>query len=261
MEPEVLPGHGGWPGPEPGRSAPDRPLPHRPVSERIRDWVVWFGPARLITVAASTLAIGIGGYWLLRTPAAPVEASLPYAAAAVSTTLDPSAGSAGSPGSPSSADGGLPPVSTMPATMLVHVAGAVVATGVYELAPTARVVDAVGSAGGFADDAHRDALNLAAPLHDGDRVYVPRIGEVAQIPAGVTGVAVSGAADAPTGPIDLNTATADELDTLPGVGPATAQAIIAHRGEQGPFSSVDQLADVRGIGPAKLESLRSLVTV
>ena len=235
-------------------SLPGRPVPRCSADERLQEWVMWFGVGRLVAVAASVLAIGAGGYWLLRTPAAPVEASLPYASASPTTI-------AAETDAASTAPTGSVAVETSSPTgpIIVHVAGAVVGPGVYELAASARVVDAVDVAGGFAPDAHPDALNLAAPLHDGDRVYVPRIGEVDQVPAGVTGVIVD--TGRPVGPVDLNTATVEDLDTLPGVGPATAQAIISHREQSGPFSSVDQLADVRGIGPAKLESLRGLVTV
>jgi competence protein ComEA len=142
------------------------------------------------------------------------------------------------------------------AFLVVHVAGAVNAPGVYELATGSRVIDAVGAAGGFAADANPDAVNLAALVGDSERVYVPVRGEsiapVATEPGGVL---------AEVWPININSADATRLEDLPGVGPATAAAIIAHRDQKGPFASVDQLADVRGIGPAKLDAIRALVTV
>lgn len=144
--------------------------------------------------------------------------------------------------------------------LVVHVAGAVQSPGVYRLSSGARVIDAVQAAGGVAVDSNSDAINLAAALTDGERVYVPRVGEVAPVVASgsTTG---SGASTAPSGPVNLNTATADDLDSLPGVGPATAAAILAYRDEHGPFAAVDDLGEVRGIGTVKLDALRGLVTV
>jgi competence protein ComEA len=99
---------------------------------------------------------------------------------------------------------------------------------------------------------------------DGQQVYVPKPGEEVPVAAGAGlpgGAGDAGGGPVPGAPVDLNTATAEQLDTLPGVGPATASAIIAHREQHGPFTSVDQLLDVRGIGEAKLEQLRDLVSV
>ena len=136
-------------------------------------------------------------------------------------------------------------------------AGAVVRPGVYRLPPGGRVADAIEAAGGPAPGAELHRLNLAAPLVDGSQVYVPLAGE-----APPAGAAAPGAgAEAPPGPLDLNTATAAQLEELPGIGPATAAAIVDAREERGGFASVDDLLDVRGIGPAKLEALRDLVTV
>lgn len=222
-----------------------RPLPRRHPAERVRAWVVWFGPGRLAAGAAAVVAVCLGGYWLVRPPATPVEQRLPYA-----TTSSPAPSTAPEPGGPAADPGAV-----ASDIVVVHVAGAVAVPGVYRLASGSRVVDALTTAGGVAGDADVDALNLAAPLSDGERVYVPVVGEVPPpVPPSAGGVQASG-------PLDLNTATVDQLDGLPGVGPATAQAIVAHRERNGPFVSVDALADVRGIGPAKLEALRGLVTV
>jgi competence protein ComEA len=113
------------------------------------------------------------------------------------------------------------------------------------------------AAGGGRADAALDQINLAQPLTDGVRIVVPVVG---QIPPPVTGGDGTGSA-APGQLIDLNTATPEDLDALPGVGPATAKAIVDHRTQNGPFRSVDDLLDVRGIGPAKLDAIRGLVTV
>ena len=136
----------------------------------------------------------------------------------------------------------------------VHAAGAVTTPGVYRLPSDARVADLLTAAGGATADADLDQLNLAAPLADGERILVPRRGET---------VAGAGSSTAPSGStkVDLNTASAEELDKLPGIGPATAEAIIRHRETQGRFRSVTDLLEVRGIGEAKLEQLRPLVKV
>jgi competence protein ComEA len=132
---------------------------------------------------------------------------------------------------------------------------------VYELAPGARVRDALEAAGGPTADAAEHELNLAAPLTDGTRMYVPAAGEEV---AGPLVVAPAGAGDespgATGGPVDVNRATVEELVTLPGVGPATATAIVEDRARNGPFAGVEDLDRVPGIGPAKLDALRDLVT-
>jgi competence protein ComEA len=141
---------------------------------------------------------------------------------------------------------------------MVHVAGAVAEPGVYALGADARVRDAIVAAGGPAETADWDSLNLAASLADGTRVYVPTVGEV--VPPPVTTAPVGPVESVIAGPIDVNLARADELDALPGVGPATAAAIVTERERNGPFVDVDDLDRVPGIGPAKLEALRGLVT-
>lgn len=179
------------------------------------------------------------------------------------------------------------------ATVRVHVAGAVNNPGVYTLPAQGRAVDAIAAASGAAADADLDRVNLAGALSDGVQIYVPHRGETAapaQIqPNGGTanagqGNAANGAAQngasqggaqpqpartlTPAGsaqkgstPVNINTATAEELQTLPRIGPAMAQRIIAWREAHGGFRSVDELDAVPGIGPSMLENLRPLVTV
>lgn len=192
--------------------------------------------ARALVGGVAVLGLVLGAlWWLTRQAPPPVEASLPLVEA---TTLPTSTST------------------TAPTEVVVHVAGAVVAPGVHRLPPGSRVVDAVDASGGLAADADAGAVNLAALLVDGAQVCVPRVGE-APPPVAASGASGEDA----SGPIDLNTADADLLDTLPGIGPATAAAIIDHRERHGPFASVEGLLEVRGIGEAKLADLRDLVRV
>ncbi len=125
------------------------------------------------------------------------------------------------------------------------------------------MADAVIAAGGTAAEADVEQINLAARLSDGERIYVPKKGEappaLAASPAPAGGATKAGGA--PAGPVDLNTATAEQLEALPGVGPATSKAILAYRSSHGRFRSVTELLEVPGIGPTKLEALRPLVKV
>ncbi|CAN5358464.1 hypothetical protein BH20ACT13_BH20ACT13_21930 [soil metagenome] len=148
------------------------------------------------------------------------------------------------------------------APLVVHVVGAVRRPGLYRLREGARVADAVERAGGATRRAELAGLNLAAPLVDGIQVLVPRRVPVpAVVPADESGAATPGAAIAGLGSkVSLASATAAELDELPGVGPVTAQKILDYRTEHGPFRSVDDLDAVPGIGPTRVEQLRDLVT-
>jgi competence protein ComEA len=134
----------------------------------------------------------------------------------------------------------------------VHVLGQVATPGLYELPDGARAVDAVAAAGGFTEKADAAGINLARLVSDGEQIVVPAIGEAA--PGAVPGITGDGR-------VNLNTADSAALDTLPGVGPATAAKILAWRDEHGRFESVDDLLDVGGIGEAKLDAIRDLVTV
>lgn len=175
-------------------------------------------------------------------------------------------GAAGAPETAAEAAAPLEPVAAaVPARgmLVVHVVGAVRRPGLYRLREGARVADAVARAGGAARDADLAALNLAAPLVDGTQILVPpRVVEaVPEAEGGTSGPAppgssVAAAARKPS----LSSATAEELDQLPGVGPVTAQRIIDYRTAHGPFRSVDDLDAVPGIGPARIEQLRDLVT-
>jgi competence protein ComEA len=230
--------------PEPGDLPP---LPRPPQAPTWRDAFARFRdlgqfrypqPETLRRIASGLgLLIALAVVWWLATPASPVpplETSLP--------TLGPVPTEASRPLEAST-------------TIVVHVAGEVHAPGLVEVAATARVADTIRAAGGATSGADLDRLNLARGVDDGERVYVPGIGEEVT-PELVDATTVAGG----QAPVDLNTAPAGELDGLPGIGPAIAQAIVDHRTEHGPFSSISSLEQVPGIGPAKLAQLRDLVT-
>lgn len=149
------------------------------------------------------------------------------------------------------------PVPTPAGVVLVHVAGAVKRPGLYELPSGARVADAVDAAGGPRPRGDLDRLNLAEALADGVKIEVPARGApiastpLGSVPSPSPSVAV----------IDLNQADQVALESIPGVGPVTATAILEYRAEIGSFSSVDQLLEVSGIGPVTLENIRPYVTV
>lgn len=150
-------------------------------------------------------------------------------------------------------------VSATPAKVIVHVVGAVRRPGVYELVAGSRVSDAVEAAGGMLAGAVAAGVNLARPVTDGEQIVVPDEDGPVTNPA--AGGATNGAGASGAGPIDINSADAAALDALPGVGPSTAAKIIAEREANGPFSSVEDLARVSGIGPKKLEQLAGLACV
>jgi len=154
-----------------------------------------------------------------------------------------------------------------PAPISVHVAGAVARPGVYELPVDSRVQDAVEAAGGLSPDADPQAVNLAAILLDGDRGLMPSKTADQTVSRGQpTSPVISRSNPAPSilelDPlININTASQVELETLPGIGPKTAQKIIAYREANGPFESIEDIQDVSGIGPKTFEDIEELITV
>jgi competence protein ComEA len=218
------------------------------------------GAVALAVVAAIAVLVTI--FTLMRDQPAPVvSAKLPPVDMVSSASRDPTPGP-----SPS-------PLAKPDQPVVVSVVGLVHAPGLVTLAPGARIADALKAAGGTSDGADTIGLNMARQVADGEQIVVgiaPPKGQPAVLGSSVTsGSAVPGAPGLVSGPakpapaevINLNTATAQQLDTLPGVGPVTAAAIVAWREANGKFSSVNQLAEVDGIGPGRLEKLRPLVRV
>ncbi|MFO7540319.1 MAG: helix-hairpin-helix domain-containing protein [Chloroflexota bacterium] len=160
----------------------------------------------------------------------------------------------------------LPTLTPTPGPIMVYINGEVVQPNLYELSAAARVVDLIEIAGGFTAQAQQDVVNLALPLSDGMQIYVPALNEpgVAQPPvvsgpnlAEGTGGGMVAAAER----VNINQADEQELQLLPGVGPAMAQRIIEYRESSGPFTSIEEITNVSGIGPTRLEQLRDLITV
>jgi len=207
----------------------------------------------------------VGVWWVVRVPPPPPEASIPFATTSGVSNLIASNTDASSAISSS-------------ANITVYVSGEVVKPGVYVLLATARVIDALQAAGGTTNQADLVVVNLAAPLVDAAQVFIPRMGSTPRVTlprphaginlpiaggsggAGAGGGAVGNATSA-AGIVDINSATLSDLDALPGVGPSTAQAIIDYRVANGPYASVDDLLNVRGIGPSKLAAMRARVRV
>ena len=219
-------------------------VPLRP-SDRVLRLLADLGLSPRTAVAGFALCVvALLGWLWLRSPASPAaEAGVPRAPAA---TAAPSGSSS-------------LPVAGAAETVLAHAAGAVRRPGLYELAAGDRVADLLAAAGGATRAADLDRVNLAAPVADGTQIIVPRRGE--PVPAAPTSTDGTTPSDTPTAPVNINLAGPDELETLPGVGPATAAAIIEYRDANGPFGSVDELIDVPGIGEAKLAAVADLVTV
>ncbi len=156
-----------------------------------------------------------------------------------------------------------PRPSATPASVIIDVRGAVAQPGVYTLSAGSRLQDALTQAGGVLPNAETRNLNLARRLNDGEQIYVPQAGEVT-VAAPTTpgkGAPASAATKTPLGIINLNTATLEELDVLPGVGPAIAQRIIDYRNQNGAFKQIDDLRKVRGIGDALFSQIKDMVMV
>lgn len=236
------------------RSAPDPGAPRGPR------WRIGVGAVVVLVLAVLAVTVAISATATRGGAGETAITSRPTPADASPGAVD-SSGAPGSSGSP----------------VFVHVHGRVAQPGLYELAPGARVVDVVAAAGGFTADAEQGGVNLARPLVDGEQLYVPAVGEAAADGAGggagagagaASGAgasAGSGAGGGAAGPgaalVDLNSADAAALETLPGVGPATSAAILDWRRQNGAFRSVDDLLGVSGIGEKTLAKLTPLVTV
>lgn len=227
--------------------------------ERLGEWFAWVGVRRLLTLLIAAPFIAVLAVWVVRVPPPPIENMIPVAPT-VATGVSPDVSSVDASAS------WLDPLPTVaPPRIAVHVVGAVRSPGVYYLAPGARGDDALRAAGGATAVADVRRVNLAAPVLDGEQLYVPRTGErISSATVPQSAVSRAGAATTRTTVpdiVDLNRATAVDLDRLPGIGPSTAQAIIDHRTRYGPFASVDDLLAVRGIGPATLADIKAWVRV
>lgn len=149
-----------------------------------------------------------------------------------------------------------------PEPIQVHVAGAVVRPGVYDLPEGARVLDAVEAAGGFVAEADKNALNLAARVEDGARLDIPYLaGFVPEEESGFVVVTEGTPASKTADLVNINTASVEELDQLPGIGPTIAQRIVAYREQYGPFASIEDIVNVSGIGQATYNQIKDLITV
>ena len=217
-------------------------------SDRVQDLLARAGlesvPPRLVVrgllVAGVAIGIAIWRFW--PAPAVEVETAQPTVAPIATEVTE----------------------STEATRVVVHVAGAVLSPGVYTLEPGARVADAVALAGGLLGSADAGAVNLARILTDGEQVYFPAQGESPPLAGGAAaagGARAAGGAGVSNGLVDINQADAAALETLPGIGPATAQKIIDEREANGPFASVEDLMRVPGIGEKRVAALADLVVV
>jgi competence protein ComEA len=234
------------------------------VHQRLTDLIRWIGFSRILASAFGVIVMVVGVWWVVRVPPPPPEATIPFASSTIAVGLvTPGLGNEARPAS-------------AVARITIYVSGEVVKPGVYVLLPTARIIDALQAAGGATSAADLVVVNLAAPLVDAAQVFIPRIGSTPRVKlprprAGINlptagSVVVgsgsgSGSGSAVPGIVDLNNASLSDLDSLPGVGPSTAQAIIDYRVANGPYASVDDLLNVRGIGPSKLAAMRVRVRV
>lgn len=226
-EPDAA-GVGRWPVGETGRR----------VGARTLGWLVDFGRAHATAVAVVALVGLIWAAWsIFQVRTIPVATPVASAIAVATPTSSPS---------PS------------PVLLRVHVLGAVAEPGVVAVVPGARVEDAIAAAGGFAERARPGELNLAAPVVDGSQIVV---GDTDAPGGEVRTGEPAGAAASSSGTVNLNSASAEQLETLPGVGPVTAQAILGWRSQHGRFSRVEELQEVDGIGPKTFQRLAPLVAV
>jgi competence protein ComEA len=204
----------------------------RDLNGGLREWLTGLGRRELAVLAAVAVLVGGGAVlWYVRSLPRPVTVR----------TLRPE-----------------PAPSPSPVPVVVHVAGWVRRPGVYELGQGERVIDAIEAAGGPRRAAELDALNLAAVLVDGQQVMIPR-----KSTGGVAGEGVTAEGGSTDGQslVNINSASAEELESLPGIGEVLAAEIIDYREQNGPFTSVDDLLNVSGIGEQRLADIRDLVTV
>ncbi len=225
------------------------------------------------------LAILLVGFLALRSWASTTRVTLPPSAADHVPTdhvpTDAAPPDPAAPPNPATTPGPATPAAPAPdqtaptsppepaRSVVVHVTGAVAQPGVFALPEGSRIDDAISRAGGFTADADEGGLNRALVLTDGQQVYVPRVGDSPSPPpvGHPSTPGGPGESGGPAGPVNLNTATAEELQDLPGIGPALAAAIIRWREDNGGFSAVEDLDEVPGIGPVLMGRLRELVTV
>lgn len=221
----------------------------------------------LVIVAVMVAMGSIAALWwpssdAVQMPSPATSDSAPQVAPTLQGGVGASSGETGSGGSTGAVGGGQN--QNPPGPLVVSVVGLVAKPGVVEVRPGARVVEAIDKAGGLLPEANPASVNLAAPLADGQQIVVGA--EPAPVaPGGVGGAGIAGAAPSGAtqsgGAININTATATQLEELPGIGPATAAKIVDFREKNGPFPSVDALEEVPGIGPAKVEALKDAATV
>lgn len=242
------------------------------IRDRLRHWVAFVGLRRL-ALGTFIGVCALLAFWLLVRPSGPpLESSVPRVSGTGAVVNAPT----------------MAPVPSPNATVKVHVTGSVKNPGVYELPSSARVVDAVMAAGGATTSADLQRINLAQTIIDAEQVFVPsrsmhsvssptvaprlRPSRTTQPPVTVPGatppvdplvtttVASSGSSSG-SSKVNINTASTEQLDTLPGVGPSTAKAIITYRTQKGSFKRTSDLMNVPGIGPAKYDAMKSSVTV
>ena len=238
------------------------------LEEKCSHFLKWYGPARAFATAGSVAVVCVGAWWLLRAPAPPLENSIPLVSIA-----------SASDSSSSSVVGAIPSTTLVGAReVVVHVAGAVNTPGVYRLKSTARVIDAVNAAGGVTVSADTAAVNLALPLLDAEQVYIPtrsskkphttvavqrKLPTTPSAPSSTVAAAIVGATESSvkSALVNINTATALELEALPSVGPSTAKAIVSYRTKNGPFGKAEDLLKVPGIGDGKLAAMKPFVAL
>ena len=226
-------------------SPPPFVLPPDGPGARVRALLAGAGRQRVAVALLALAALAGGGLvWARATPQPTGATAADGASAAPGQTLPRAAPDTSAPGGPSD-------------EVAVHVAGRVRRPGLVRLPAGSRVHDAIRAAGGVTSGADLDAINLARRLTDGEQIRVPAPGDPAVPP---DPAAAPGGPAAPSAPLDLNTATLEQLDALPGVGEVTANRIIAYRSAH-PFTAVDELLEVPGIGQRRFEQLKDLVTV